>query len=95
MGNLHVTLQPGQWRSGPGLADGDARPDEQAELEVRLIRQSLHHVLDEVDRPTGWVSAQGHWHRDGEVAADLVRLLIRAEALPEGALPEAPGGGDR
>lgn len=95
MGSLHVTLQPGQWRSRPHLLAGDVRPGEREELEVQLVPWTLQHVLDEVDRPTGWVAAHGWWHREGKPAPDRVRLLIRAEALPKDALPEPPAGDDR
>lgn len=91
--SLHLTLEPGQWRAGP------SQPvplplDGQAELDLQLIRRTLRSVVDELDRPTGWLAAEAWWHRDGEVAPDHVRLLVRVEALPDGALPE-PSGGDR
>lgn len=95
MGSVRVTLQPGQWRSRPGLLASDVRPDEREELEVQLVPWTLQPVLDEVDRPTGWVAAQGWWHRPGEPAPDRVRLLVRAEALPDDVVPEPPAGDER
>lgn len=55
-GILRVSLQPGQWRPGPGLTAGDVRPDERETLDVQLIPWTLRPVLDEVGRPTGWVA---------------------------------------
>lgn len=92
-GILRVSLPPGQWRPGPGLTAGDVRPAERETLNVQLIPWTLRPVLDEVDRPTGWVAAQCWWHRPDEPAPDLLRLLVRVEALPDGTLPE-PDGGD-
>lgn len=93
MGSLRLTLPPGQWRAGPPPPVPLSVPlDEDAELDVQLIRHKLRAVLDEQERPTGWVAAEGWWHRDGQVAPDLVRLLVRVEALPDGVVPELPGG---
>lgn len=94
-GSLRVTLQPGQWRARPGLLAGDVRPNEGEALEIQLVPWTVQLVLDEVDRPTGWVAAQGWWHRPDEPAPDRVQLLIRADALPEDVVPEPPAGGDR
>ncbi|MGH3679751.1 MAG: hypothetical protein ACRDT2_05755 [Natronosporangium sp.] len=95
IGSLRLVLPPGQWRAGPPPPIPLPVPlDEHAELAVQLVARTLRTVVDEQDRPTGWVAAQAWWHRDGEVAPDLVRLLVRAEALPDGAIP-VPAGGDR
>lgn len=67
--------------------------DEEAELGVQLIRRTLRAIVDQQDRPTGWVTAEGWCHRPGEPAPDLVRLLIRTDTLPDGVMPEAPAGG--
>lgn len=96
MGSMRVTLQPGQWRAGPPPPVPLPVPlDEDAVLDVQLVRRTLRAVVDELDRPTGWVAAEAWWHRDGEVAPLLVRLLVRADALPEGVVPEPPAGDDR
>lgn len=86
MGDLDVTLQPGQWRAGPGEQPGGVSPGQHEVLQVQLIRRTIAPVLDEVDWPTGWVGAQAWWRRPAEPAPDLLVLLIRAEALPPGLL---------
>lgn len=95
MVDVFVTLQPGQWRAVP-LPDGLGEcPDEDAPLEVQLVRHKLRVVLDERDRPTGEVAAEGWWPLRGEPAPQLVHLIILASALPDEIVAGLPGGGGR
>lgn len=93
--NLYLTLQPGQFRPVPLPSGLGECPDEDVPLYVQLVRRTIRVELDEHDRPTGRVAAEGLWHQPGEPGPQLVHLLVLASALPEGTVPELPGGGPR